>query len=360
MYLTVNCPGWLRQSSLLPPEPETEASKEGEAGHEIAALAASCHGWTPAGRNIASNGVEITQDMLDGAARWVEALEGFPAHIETPVQIRRLHPTDCWGTPDARQWSPDPLTLRLADYKFGFEYVDEFENWQLLAYAIGALDELFPEGSWVDRPGITVEMTVVQPRFYSASPIRTWTIRTAGLLHYTERMREAIRQADSAEPPLKTGPHCTHCPARTHCPAYDKAFYHAIDFAGRADPMVATPEQVGRELSLVREFVKRLEARETGLAAVAESMIRTGKNVPGWALEQSAGRLAWTQPLEVVEGTARMLGKSLLKPPELITPTQAKDRKLLDAKVIDQYAARPNGAFKLTPHTNKSVRSKFA
>jgi len=358
MYLTTNCPGWLKQSSLLPPEPETEATKEGEAGHWVAAMYAA--GNVVAPNVTAPNGVEITEAMLDGGNVWVEALEGFPAHIETPVQIRALHPTGCWGTPDARQWNPATFTLRLADYKFGFEFVDEFENWQLLAYAVGSLDEIHPNGEWMVIPYINVEMTVVQPRFYSAPPIRTWKIQTAGLQHYLVRMREAIRQADSAEPPLKTGTHCTHCPARTKCPAYDKTFYHAIDFAGRADPMVASPEQVGRELSLVREFVKRLEARETGLAAVAEAMIRSGGNVPGWALEQSVGRLAWTQPIEVVEGTARMLGKSLLRPPELITPTQAKDRKLLDAKVIDQYAARPNGAFKLTPHTSKSVRSKFA
>lgn len=109
MYLTVNCPGWKKQAEGLPPEEPTEASREGEAGHWVAAIAAS----VPAGRwprvdNAAENakapdGTDVTDEMCDGAATWVAALEGYPARIETPVQIARLHPTKCWGTPDARQ-----------------------------------------------------------------------------------------------------------------------------------------------------------------------------------------------------------------------------------------------------------------
>ncbi len=113
--------------------------------------------------------------------------------------------------------------------------------------------------------------------------------------------------------------------------------------------MASTPEDVGRELRLVQEFIKRLEARETGLAALAEMMLRQGKRVPHFALEQGYGRLAWTVDAAVVEMTAQLTHKTAYAPAKLITPTQAKDRKILDARVISQYSDRPMGAFKLVP-----------
>ena len=37
------------------------------------------------------------------------------------------------------------------------------------------------------------------------------------------------------------------------------------DFAGRPDPMAGTPEDVGRELKVVQEFIKRLERAKRAL-----------------------------------------------------------------------------------------------
>ena len=82
--------------------------------------------------DTAANGVKVTEEMLNGAALWVEALEGYPARIESRIYAKSIHPTKCWGTPDARQWAPETKTSRIADYKFGFGFVDEFENWQCL------------------------------------------------------------------------------------------------------------------------------------------------------------------------------------------------------------------------------------
>jgi hypothetical protein len=243
----------------------------------------------------------------------------------------------------------------VADYKFGHGFVDEWENWQLLAYAVGIADEL----DVFDDPGITYEMTVVQPRFYNAEPVRTWTIMGAGLAHYAERMRHAINEAESASPRVISGPHCTYCPARVNCKTFAKSVMHSVDFAGRPDPMLRTPEQIGAELALVREAIKRLEARETGLSAVAESLIRGGQAVPYFHLEPTVGRLQWTVPNEVVEMSAQMVGKSVVKPMQIITPTQAKDRKILDTRVIAAYSDRPPGAMKLVRDTPKQAR-KFS
>lgn len=353
MYLTTACPGWQKQAALVPPEEPTEASREGDAGHWVAAMYAAGNVVAP-GVN-APNGVEVTEEMIDGAAVWVEALEGYPARIETPVQIQRVHMTKCWGTPDARQWAPETLTLRIADYKFGHGFVDEFENWQLLAYAIGVIDEL-KLYERADKDEIKIEMTVVQPRYYGAKPIRTWTIALPNIWGYLEQMQAAVREAESASPRVISGTHCTYCPARATCKTFAKTVMNAVDFAGIADPMLSKPDDVGRELKLIQTFIKRLEARETGLAALAETMLRQGQSVPFYKLEPSEGRLAWTMPLEVVEMTAQMQGKTALKPPALVTPTQARDRKIFDTAVIAAYSDRPRGPMKLVPDTANPKR----
>jgi hypothetical protein len=355
MALTVACPGWRRQASLLPPEPETEQQRDGYAAHWVAALAAADperEQWMSLRGQPAPNGVEITDEMLDGAAIWRDALEGFLARLEQPIQITRIHSTKCWGTPDAWQYNPVTRTVRIADYKFGHAFVDEFENWQLLAYAVGIADDL----EIFDHTGITYEMTVVQPRYYNGEPVRTWVIQTAGLFHYAERMREAVRQAESENPTVRSGAHCTYCPARVSCHVLQKTIMNAVDFAGRADPMLRDAADIGRELKLVKEFIKRLEARETGLTAQAEALLRAGQRVPYFALESTAGRLAWTASVDEVEMLARMQGKSALKPPELITPKQAVDRKILPDTLVREYASRPTGAVKLVPESNKTAR----
>ena len=197
----------------------------------------------------------------------------------------------------------------------------------------------------------------MQPRYYNGKPIRTWTIQTVGLKHYAARMRAAVAEAEGPSPRVISGTHCTYCPARATCDVYRRACGNAIDFAGRPDPMAGTPEDVGRELKVVQEFIKRLEARETGLAALAETMIRQGKRVPYFSFEQTAGRLAWTAEPAVLEMIAQLSGKTIMAPIKPITPTQAIQRKILADKIVNMYASRPNGAFKLVPDSTKTIRS---
>jgi hypothetical protein len=346
MYLTVACPGWLKQSAGIPPDPPNDVTIEGEVAHWVAKVMADGDGEPLTDRT------DITEEMLDGAAVWVQALEGYPARLEE--RLLGVHELN-WGTPDATQWNPARKIHRAADYKFGHEFVDEFENWQLLNYTVMSINRYYPQ--WRSDPEVKFEMTVVQPRYYGKPAVRTWTIQTAGLLHYEQRIKAAIEEAESNKPRVISGTHCTHCPARVDCPTFGRTIMHAVDFAGRPDPVTVTPLQVGNELLLVQESIKRLEARETGLKARAETMIKAGQRVPHYSIEQGLGNLAWTGTLEEIEMLARLRGKTALKPPALITPTQARDRKILADTVVKAYAERPKTGFKLVRDTtNRSFK----
>ena len=334
LYRTVACPGWIKQASVVPATDPDPSAAEGTAGHWVATEMK--RGRMPAVGSADPAGTEITQEMVDGGAMWVEALEGFPDTPETPVAIPRIH-ADCWGTPDSWQWNPATHTLRVADYKFGHRYVDVFENWQVVAYAAGVMDELR-----LNDDSVILELMVVQPRSYHKDgPVRTWTVAATKLRALVNIAHGAAHEALTERPNTMSGPHCLDCPARVSCPTLARTVYSILDWTGVADPIMSTPGDIGRELRLVEDAQQRLKARQTGLKAQAETMLRQGKDVPFYALEDTVGRLAWTAPIDEVEAIASMLGRSVLAPREMVTPTQARDRKLLPPDILAQYSTRP-------------------
>jgi hypothetical protein len=360
---TVHCPGWLKNATAVPKLPDGEEAAEGEAAHWVALVMALAavpgNGEMPAVGSKAPNGVLVTDEMIDGGFTYVEALEGLPGKMEERVDITRIHPTECWGRPDRFTWTPNTRTLRVFDYKFGFEYIEVFENWQLVAYAIGILEKL---GLHDHLDNIILELVIVQPRLpHQDGPIRMWTVAASKVRAMVNIANQAAHEALGPNPSTKTGPHCLHCPARVSCVTLQQTTANVMDFAGHADPMLQTPGDIGRELRLIMAARNRLKARQTGLEAQAEALLRAGKMVPFFMMEPAQARLAWhddVQPAEV-EAMVQMLapGKSALKPPALKTPTQVIKGRILDATVMSAYSSRPTGAMKMVPDsTTKSSK----
>jgi hypothetical protein len=355
---TVACNGWIKQASLMPPEAPTEESLEGEAAHWVALQMAM--GYTVGLGSKAPNGVLVTDEMIDGGHVYVDALEGLPGKMEERVEIKRIHETECWGTPDRFTWTPATKRLRVFDYKFGFEYIEVFENWQLLAYAAGIMDAL-----GLHDQDVILELVIVQPRLsHRDGPVRMWPVSATKIRAMVNIAHSAAAEALGPNPTTKSGTHCLHCPARVNCITLQKTISGIMDFAGHADPMLSTPGDVGRELRMVTEMRNRLKARQTGLEAQAEAMLRAGKLVPFFMLEPGQSRLKWFEDVkpQEIEALVKALNpnKTALKPPTLITPTQAIKGKVLDAAVMDAYASRPPGAMKMVPDTTTKAAKVFS
>jgi Protein of unknown function (DUF2800) len=347
MHITAQCAGWIKNASLLPPVPRTEEQMEGDAAHWVA-LNMAMTGDCTAGVT-APNGIEVTDEMIDGAYLYLEAIEGKPGVGESTVTIPRIHPTKCWGSPDWWQWTADTKTLKVVDYKFGFKFVEVWENWQLISYAAGLMDFL-----GLSDDDVILELVIVQPRSYHRDgPIRTWRCSGTKIRAQINILANQVEEADtSPNPATKSGDHCLQCVARVGCTTYQKSIGAILDFTGVAEPLLQTPGDIGRELRLVQDARERLKGRQTGLEAMAEQMIRTGQAVPFFGMEQSAGRLRWLEGVSVgeVEGMIQALvpGKTALKPATLVTPTQTRALLPKAAKgVIDGYAERAPGAMKL-------------
>lgn len=358
----VNCFGSVQMMAQFPPDNGPEAL-EGEAAHWAATETLAGH-IVRVG-DTAPNGVVITDEMIDGAAMYVAAVVQRIApdewHIEQTLPIPYVHEQN-GGTSDTWGLGYEPWLLHVVDYKFGYGFVEVFENWQCLDYVSGAIHHLQSIGRWKPEyeERIIVEITIVQPRSYHRDgPVRSWRVKLSDLRAHFNILHNAAHEALKPNPPTTPGEHCRYCTARHACDALQRAALNVCDVAGTATPFNLTPAQTGAELRRLDYAAKLLAARKSGLEVQALSMIKAGQSVPYYIAEASFGRLAWREGMETaVIAMGQLLGHDLAKPQQPITPTQAKNLGI-DEAVISEYSHRPRGEIKLVPQDTTATRKIF-
>jgi hypothetical protein len=261
--------------------------------------------------------------------------------VEAKVSAaERVHPLS-EGTVDCWSYDPKSRILYVWDYKYGFGVIEPFENWQLINYAVGIIDSLR-----VRDDGIKVRMSVIQPRApHPQGPIRRWVVKGSDLRPYANQLHAAAHEALGPDPRTQSGPHCRDCRARHACPAANAAALLAIDVVYRAEPFELDDAAIGAQLTVLKRAAKAIESRLTALESTAETKIRAGSMIPGWAMERgAAGKLAWTKPDGEILALGELLGMELARP---LTPTQA-GKAGLPKDLLAAYATRSAGSLKLT------------
>jgi len=364
-HIWVKCAGsvTLRQAY---PDADSDHARDGAAAHFAGAELLA--GRVVAVGQIAPNGVVLTDEMIEAAEVWADDVQATleplladawrtTAKVEQRVTIPRVHAQN-WGTPDAYAWVQN-FTLHVWDFKFGHGFVDVFENWQLIDYVAGILDAAtWMRESNIPDERVTVVMRIVQPRNYHRDgPVREWRVKASDLRAHFNILQGAADAALGPDPQLKTGDHCEYCPARHACPALQQAAYGVVQRTGAAVPFDLPPHALGLELRTLRDAAKLLDARITGLETQALELLKSGAVVPFWQIENAQGREAWTVPANEVIMLGQMVNLELAKPPEAITPAQAR-RAGLSAELVDLYASRPS-ASKLAPLNEVKARQVF-
>lgn len=385
LAITMECPASVRLQASVPPPPPSEEDAEGSAAHWVAMRYAAGHGHElPVGAKFQHNGREweVDLDMQVGARIYMHALEAPHGHLrlEDPVAIPRIHPTLCYGTPDAWRFFPEyvfPESVRLAnprlpakpikllrvsDYKFGHRFVEVFDNPQLSAYATGVMERL---GITDNDPDLWVELMIVQPRSYHREgPVRVWRMEAIDLRPLINQAWNMVQQALLPEPPANTNTHCIDCTARHVCKTLQYAAHAFIDFSTHGEVVELPPEAMGQELVILEEAIKRMEARLTGLKAQAQAYLEQGKPVAFYHMEQGQSRMIYRDDVDVSEviGMGDLFGIDLRKPQTkkelLVTPRQAIDLGIEEA-IIKKYAHRPPAAFKLARDNTITARKVF-
>jgi hypothetical protein len=342
----------------IPDEADDDIREDGTACHW---LASEVHaGFAPPIDSLSPNGRVLTEEMYDAVDLYMDVLRAWPnpAVIERPISASAIHHAmnDC--TPDAQCWDIDTMTLNVADLKFGFRFVEVWDNWQLLCYVIALVNFYGLARAWEDR--ITVNMTIVQPRNYHRDgPVRTWSVKLSDLREHFARILAAAEACMQPQALLRPNPGCTDCPARHACPSLQQAALTALDVAYKGVPLELTPAAVGDELRRLMDGADKLEARITGLKQQAESLIRSGTNIPHFDLAASYAREGWREGTNIL-ALAPYYGVDpalLTKPVKPVSPAQA--RKVLPANVVAAFAHKPSTGVKLVKQDKYAARKKF-
>lgn len=359
----VACAGSVQLGAQFPELAVSPTRAEGIASHWAGSQGLT--GQMPAEDSLAPNGVVLTEEMLEGAALWVDDVHtiarerGLMQHlqVESPVPVERIFPgmearSDVWLFDQAAG------VLIVWEYKFGRTLVEAVDNWQMCTEVCGILDLLGIDG--VADQHLTVEMRVVQPRAYHRDGrVRAWRVKAADLRGHFNRLHRAAHTAMGSNPPLAGGPQCLNCPAARGCPTMRRNVLAIADWAETAQPDQLPPDALGAELVLLELLAKLVKARHTAIETQVEATLRAGQVVGDWTLEPSYGRQRWTAPAADVALLGDMCGVDLRKPVDVITPTQAK-KAGVDAAVIRAYSEHPSTGMKLVRDTNLINKARAA
>lgn len=357
------CAGSHVLEALYPEDEDSPKAREGTAAHYYVteAVQGRVH---PVG-TLAPNGHPIDAEMVECGQSFVDDVatehrrSGNPSlRVETKLTMHGLiHPT-CEGTPDAYLLDLAAKRLIVWDYKYGHGYVEPFGNAQMLAYVAGVFEAY--ELTEADVADLAVSIRIVQPRNYDAAgPVRIWN--TTGPVCWAE-IEVLARMAEVAQgpnPPTQTGEHCRYCLANAGCPAAQAVALNAIDMAGAAVPRDLPPAALGLHLRNIEAGLQRLSAHADAVRATAMATIRQGVNVPHFEITHGKARERWVRPAAEVFALGDMMGVETRKPPEPITPAQARTAGL-DAAVIAAYSERPSGAAKLTARDDDAAAKAFS
>lgn len=364
MARIVQCPGSVVMEAAYPETGDRPEAAEGEAAHWAASE--MLQGRLVDVGQITPAGIVLDQAMVEGADMiYDDVVATLKPHgmsvnsgaSEMRVTIPAIHP-QCFGTLDYRAWTPATperyLKLFLWDYKHGFRPVEAFENWQLIAYVLGVMQQATAHDMYVD-----VEVRIVQPRAqHRLGPIRSWSCRADKLRPYLEIARAACAEALGPAPRTVAGPECRDCRARHACPTFSAAAMDACDVAGQAQPFDLSPAAAGLELRILRQAEERIKARISGIEEQVLAVARRGTPTPHWRVEHGQGRIQWTVPADQVIEMGRMLGVNVAKPVEAITPLQAKAAGL-PAQLVDGISKSLNGAAALVLDDGTAARRVF-
>lgn len=357
----VQCSASTRAEAAYPQAEDSPEAAAGTAAHW--GLAEMLEGRLVDVGQVAPNGMFLTEEMIEAidlvhddvtAELAPYGMRPSQGMVEQRVAITRIH-AESWGTPDYAIW-PSPTHLLVYDFKFGHRVVEVFENWQLIEYVTGLLDER----GIVDDQFVTVTVKIAQPRaFHRNGPIRSWTFRASDIRAHINLATVAAREALGPNAQARVGPECRDCRARHACETLQRAAMTACDMAGAPQPFDLPPAALALEYRTLRRYAALLDARITGLEEQAFSHIKAGKSLPGLRVEHGAGREQWTVSDKVVIQIGRAIGVNVANPAKAMTPRQAVKAGLPDA-VLAGIVTTPRGAAKLVEDDGARARKVFA
>lgn len=205
--------------------------------------------------------------------------------------------------------------LYIRDLKTGRNEVSAEENWQLMTYAVGVLDE------WGWDNFDKVEIGIIGTRFAS----NEWTTTPEHLLKFKrEVMLPAFMEAHSLNPRASTGKHCIYCQGKIACAAWQKEFSDKMNETFDNEDVTDNTNEELVDLFRLCKQAERLAKADLG----PEIMLQfDGFNPPKNITRVSSGTLEkWNDDQDTVAKklSKKVKNKNLLYKQSLMTPKQLR------------------------------------
>ncbi len=358
----MNCPGALKLCQQVPVPESSKFAMEGTAAHELAAncLTANqdAHEWIGEPIEVEDKTFVVTENMAENVQLYLDAIrkdmaeEGVDSR-ELSVETKfALSGTPIKGTNDA-SFSAPMGDLYVYDYKHGQGvYVEVRDNTQLKIYALGAWEA----AGCINN---TIHITIAQPRYTQADPIRTQTLTKEELVAFKKELQEAVAECQNPKAKLCAGEWCKWCPAFGVCPEVSqKAVAVAmpeldIKFP---EPSQMTPENIVK----VIEFSKLISDWAKAVYRYAEKTATdTGVEYPGYKLIKKLGRRAWGDEVAVENEFEHEYGEVIydkkVKSPAQLEKIVGKDRVAVLTVIPDKGVQLVPNSAKGEPIDSKGV-----
>ena len=311
----INCPGSVKLAAQMPPQPSSKYADEGTLLHNAIAtvLETDCDPMSLVGTKYSD--ITLTAELVEekmlpalAALDEIDPAKTAELMVESHVDFGDYLP-GAFGSTDVLMRVGDKAVV--LDWKFGSGIpVSAEENPQLMFYAAAAMRSA--KTQWVFHGAETIELVIVQPPH-----IRRWEVSRRRLEVFEIDLRNAVRQSEAPEAPVKHGDWCKFCPAKPICPAMNGAVERAL----KTQLDTVSPELVGAMLKnadLLEDWIKQLRQ-------FALQRLENGANVPGYKLVAKRATRQWADEATAVAAlTALGVDESELMVTELKSPAQVE------------------------------------
>lgn len=351
-------PAMVARYPEIPEESDDDVREDGIAAHWLAHQIYTAE--MPELNSLSPNGRTLDEDMFDGVDMYLDHIRSWPepqnTHIEESVDCSIIL-RGMKGTPDAWNWNPATRVLRVSDFKYGFKFVEVWFNLQLIIYALSILEKLGMTG--MDDQQIVVEFSIVQPRsFHRDGHIRIWRVLASDLRAEANFLRDRAHAASLPNASCTPNDMCGDCPGRHACMAFQNAALHALEVSYDSVPLELSPAALGNERRIIKQAMKRLEGRLSGIEGQIESLINSGVVVPHATMSPHYHREGWKPGVKAdVLNLGKYYDTDVAKPREPISPARA--RKVLPHDIVAMYAHKPLGGYKVTTTDPLEAVKKF-
>lgn len=373
----LNCPGSVKLSETVPPQPSSVYAQEGTAAHKLGELCL-LNNNNPndyADQEITlDDGSKyfVNEDMVEAVTVYVDYVRSRAKlgklFIETRFSLSFVH-DEMFGTNDACVFSDMLGMLEVIDYKHGAGIaVSPEENTQLAYYGLGAADvqNLHPNSQ--------IKLTIVQPRA-AGEPIKSWVTTVGYLDKFAKTLKKGVKACEAKEPKLKEGEWCRFCPAQAVCPQLEKKSLEVAK-AEFKDEEIILPEPYSLkpvDIKKVLDFAPVISSWLKAVESYALNELERGQSIDGYKLVKKRAIRKWR---EDQNKTVEELKLALLEEPydnepldtwftepKLKSPAQLE--KLVGKELVASLCETPNNGNTMVPVSDRrpavesSARSDF-